>query len=533
MEVRLGTIKKPKFLPTYIVSAVILLVIFTVLALFPFMGAYMDYEYNAQEWGSYISIDRRIEDYTYEGGFEKEKLSGEDISAIKNILVIDYLSYGQRTRIHFNDGSVIDSSRTAVLDYSIFNDDLTKLLSTHKLRLADEKYLKYFDTPEVNAVRTPDTRSEDEVLYFERSGDDLSYLLFKCYEFYADFDKGLFIPVELEICTYTNGDGDYTSTGVVLKFEPENTEGYTLINTRDGDGAGVSSAVGMVAGYEGPDNDADYELVSNSYGLITKEESTPLVRIPFTKANKKGIISGIVVIILSALAFAFIPATISYNIKKRRFEIFEYRRKMVDAMAHDLKTPMAAISAYSENLSNNIATDKKEYYAGKIQEKVTQMNKMVNDILEFSKSENQSTVVAKTDVDLCSVISRIISDNEHAITERSLKVNFEDKNVVAKTDEKLFEQAISNLINNAVLYSKEGTEIVVTCDAGNITITNISGDKLDDIKNLKQAFSKGNLARGSKGTGLGLAIADNNLAMLGFKLDIRSEGDKFIATVKM
>ena len=71
------------------------------------------------------------------------------------------------------------------------------------------------------------------------------------------------------------------------------------------------------------------------------------------------------------------------------------------------------------------------------------------------------------------------------------------------------------------------------CDAGTITITNISEEKLEDIKSLKQAFAKGSLARGSKGTGLGLAIADNNLAMLGYKLDIRSDGDKFIATVKM
>ena len=533
MEVRLGTIKKPKFLPSYIISTIILLVVFTVIALFPFMGAYMDYEYNAQEWGSFISADRLIENYTYEGDNEKEVLSGEDISAIKNILITDYLSYGQRHRIYFNDGSVIDSSRTAVIDYCVLNDDLTKILSEHKLRLADEKYLKYFDTPEVNAVRTPDTRSEDEVLYFERSGDDLSYCFIKCYKFYADFDKGLFIPVELEICTYTNGDGDYTPTGVVLRFEPDNTEGYTLINTREGAGAGVSQAVGMVAGYAGPDNDEDYEWYSERIGLIIREEATPLVRISFVKANKTGLMITIAVIIFSAIAFAFIPATISYNVKKRRYEIFEYRRKMVDAMAHDLKTPMAAISAYSENLSNNIATEKKEYYAGKVQEKVAQMNKMVNDILEFSKSENQSAVINKADVDIGAVISKIISDNEHVITERSLKVNFDSNNVVVKTDEKIFEQAVSNLINNAVLYSKEGTAIDVTCDAKNITVTNISADKLEDIKSLKQAFAKGNLARGSKGTGLGLAIADNNLAMLGYELDIRSEGDKFIATVKM
>ena len=255
--------------------------------------------------------------------------------------------------------------------------------------------------------------------------------------------------------------------------------------------------------------------------------------IPFTTAYKKEITIAVVVIIWLAVAFAFIPATISYNVKKRRFEIFEYRRKMIDSMAHDLKTPMAAISAYSENLSNNIATDKKEYYAGKIEEKVAQMNKMVGDMLEFSKSENQSVVINKSDVDLGSLIGKIISDNEHAIAERSLTVNYDKKSVVIKTDKKLFEQAVSNLIGNAVLYSKEGTTIDIACDGDLLTITNVSAEKLEDVKSLKQAFAKGSLSRGSKGTGLGLAIADNNLAMLKYKLDVRSEGDKFIATVKL
>lgn len=529
MEVRKGTIKKPKFLPSYIISAVILFVVFTVLALFPFMGSAMDYEYNAQEWGMDLSVDRLIEDYTYEGGNEKEELSGADITGIKNILVLNYLSYGQRHRIYFKDGSVIDSSRTAILNYGVLKDNLSELVNSYELRLADEKYLKNLDIPEVNAVRTVDNRPDDEILYFERTDDDLSYLLFKCDDFYADFDKGVFIPVEIEICTFTNGNSDYTPTGVVVRFDPDNTEGYTHIKTQDG----VSLGRGCIAGYVGPDNDEDYDWYNERYGLITKEESTPLVRIPYTKAYRQEILKAAAVIIFAAFAFAFIPATISYNIKKRRFEIFEYRRKMIDAMAHDLKTPMAALSAYSENLSNNIATDKKEYYAGKIEEKVSQMNKMVGDILEFSKSENSSITVDKIEVDVASVISGILADNEHALAERSLTVNYDKKSVVIKTDKKLFEQAVSNLINNAVLYSKEGTTIDITCTSDLLTITNVSAEKLEDVKSLKQAFAKGSLSRGSKGTGLGLAIADNNLAMLKYKLDVRSDGDKFITTVKM
>jgi signal transduction histidine kinase len=245
------------------------------------------------------------------------------------------------------------------------------------------------------------------------------------------------------------------------------------------------------------------------------------VQIPFTKKYSKGIMMGIAVIIVAAVAFAFIPATIRYNTKKRRYEVYEYRSRMVDAMAHDLKTPMAAVSAYAENLSNHIGTDKQEYYAGKVEEKVSQMNKMVNDMLEFSKSEKQTASVTKEDIDVADVISKLIADNEHMIEERSLKISYDRKSITVKTDESLFRQAIANLINNAVIYSKEGTTIGISCDGKLLTISNTSDGEIDTSRDLKQPFAKGSTARGNHGTGLGLVIANNNLAMLGYKLEIK------------
>lgn len=529
MKVRKDTIEKPKFIVSYLNSLFLLLAVFTVIALIPYMVSYTSYEYDSQEFKNSMNVEGRIGDYAYENEIEKDKLSGEDISNIKNILVLNYLSYGQRYRIHINDGSVIDTSRTAVANYYELTDNQTKLTRNNTLRLADDKYLKYFDTPEVNAHKTVDTR-ENMMEYFECADEDLSYIRFKCREFYADFDKGVFIPVEAEICTYTDGDGDITLTGVIVRCEPDNTEGYTLVKTQDG----VSSCIGIIAGYTGTDNDADYtEYSSSGNGLISRREWTPLVQIPFTKKYSKGIMMGIAAIIAAAVAFAFIPATIRYNTKKRRYEVYEYRLKMIDAMAHDLKTPMAAISAYSENLSNHIGTDKQEYYAGKVEEKVGQMNKMVNDILEFSKSEKQTASIHKENVDVCDIISKAVANNELTIEERSLKIGFDKKNVRVKTDLKLFSQAVSNLINNAVLYSKEGSTIDIKCDDKIITISNITEDEIDTSKDLKQPFVKGNSVRGNKGTGLGLAIANNNLAMLGFKLGITAEDGKFTATVKM
>ena len=532
MKVRQETIRKPKFIYSYAISVLILLLVFFLLT---FLLA-------LPQWTLYVSEAENVShDYintisdSISEIMDKEEITNDDLNKIKLEAVSYYSQTASKIKIKIEGYGEFDSSKTAVLSYACWSEN--KDMDTYRsylLLLADNKYLEYFNTPEALNYYLPFDNGEECF----PTGNEME---FYCTEFYANLEKGLFIPVEVEICESSHNTNNYP-TGKKFRIEPDNTEGYTFYkssnyHTEFEENTTYSVNFGCVCGHDGAVTDEEcnsfvHQFGSRSGTLCEITGENPEL-IPFMTVYKKQITIAFVVVICLAFAFAFIPATISYNVKKRRFEIFEYRRKMVDAMAHDLKTPMAAISAYSENLSNNIATDKKEYYASKIQEKVAQMNKMVNDILEFSKSENQSTVVTKSDVDISSVIAKIISDNEHVITERSLKVSFDNRNVVVKTDEKLFEQALSNLINNAVLYSKEGTEIDVACVAGTITITNITEEKLEDIKNLKQAFSKGSLARGSKGTGLGLAIADNNLAMLGFKLDIRSDGDKFIATVKM
>ena len=424
MEVRKGTIKKPKFIPTYVVSVVIMLVVLFVLAFLLLLPEVAIYTSEAEDQGSEYEND--LENCFF-NLMDKEEITAEDLNKVKAEAVVFYAETGSKCKIKIDGYGEFDSSKTAMLDYSYWTDNND--MDTHRtvvLMLADNKYLEYFFTPEVMEYYVPAYNGEE---YYPKGLE----LQFSCTEFYADLEKGLFIPVEVDICKDT-GYTNFLPTGIKIHIEPDNTEGYTLYHstnhhTEFEKNTTQSVNAGSISGCDGPVTDEEcdgfYRQLVSGEGLRYEIIGQSPVHIPFTTTYKKELTITVIAIIWLAFAFAFIPATISYNIKKRRFEIFEYRHKMVDAMAHDLKTPMAAILAYSENLSNNIATDKKEYYAGKIQEKVTQMNKMVNDILEFSKSENQSAVVAKADVDLCSVISRIISDNEHAITERSLKVNFE------------------------------------------------------------------------------------------------------------
>ena len=65
-----------------------------------------------------------------------------------------------------------------------------------------------------------------------------------------------------------------------------------------------------------------------------------------------------------------------------------------------------------------------------------------------------------------------------------------------------------------------------------LTVINKTDRTYDDVESLKKPFVKGEDHRGNKGSGVGLAVADNNLAMLGYKLELSSASGEFIAKIK-
>ena len=531
MKVR-KSIKKPKFLTAYFGSFIIVTVILACMGLIAFFGAKNTYDTLAQikRSDSEVNVHTDIEKYLW----KKKKITASERNAVKRLLVYHFSQTSQRFKVYFDNEEIADSSQTAFLFY--YNDS-----EHYNLKIADKKYLEYFKTPEyqkywqTDSERLAGVGTEDEKKlprFYENKSLDLVVR-----EAYIDLENARFIPIRCEIAEHDN-KLDGTPCGPVVSIPVENgskiPEGYTLYKSS----AYFPSLSATIEGFDGTDNDAEYgEIYYSSNGLAFEKfygyKHTPIKCIPFSTVYKAQISKAVWLVIIASLILSLMTATIIYNVQKRKYEIFEYRRKMTDAMAHDLKSPMAAISAFAENLSDNVATDKREYYAGKIEEKVAQMNKMVNNILEFSKSENLPAEIKKEDVDVGVVIGKTIADNDHVIAERSLKINCEKKNITIQTDIKLFSQAVSNLINNAVLYSKEDTAIDISFDENSLVISNIPKEKIDDAEGLKQPFVKGSAERGTQGSGLGLAIAENNLAMLGYKLDIRSDEGRFVAAVKL
>ena len=522
-----GKIKKPKFIFTYLQCL-------TVVAAFLACIGYMIYSYVLVE---YTGRANKMNDISESGmiskittAFNRKEVTSQDIAKLKQELLWHYSSTGQCFEVYYNQQKVADSSRTMIMHYSPEAAEGESQL--YFFDLADEKYLKYFDTPEILKYK----KVIPLVDYSDRPNlnpkfNEQPVLEIGIKEAYINLETGKFIPVK----SYVFDPGNNHMIGTMAdtidipvdKDSPE-LKGYTYIKATGNDlFSGSIEGAGPGVTYYG-------ESVSrNDYGVYYGYKSTDISFVLFNNAFKTPIMIGNCVLVVAMLAISFIPASFIYSRRKRNYEIFEYRRKMTDAMAHDLKTPMAAILSYAENLENHTGEDKQEFYVSKITEKVWQMNRMVNSMLDFSRAENTTVTVKKAPVDIGTVLADAISENEHEITNKRLTVSYEKAEVTVNTDKDLFAQAIGNLINNAALYAREESTITVTCDSSKVVIINVAAVKVEDAEAMKQPFAKGSESRRNYGTGLGLAIADNNLTLLGFKLDVKSEDDKFVATVTM
>lgn len=230
--------------------------------------------------------------------------------------------------------------------------------------------------------------------------------------------------------------------------------------------------------------------------------------------------------LLAALAIAYR----NYIKRLGYYQLDAYRRETTNAMAHDLKTPLMAISGYAENLRENVHTEKKDRYADLIVEHVEYMNQMVEKILELAKVESIGRLTEKNPVDLNTLTEAVLKKYEILMTDKNLQVKVEGVCVV-EADKAYMEQAAENLIGNAIKYAPEDTEIQIRMEKEGYEIRNrINGQLQTPANRLWEPFVKGDDSRNmQKGTGIGLTIVKNIADMHGFELKLKCEEGEFVA----
>ena len=218
-------------------------------------------------------------------------------------------------------------------------------------------------------------------------------------------------------------------------------------------------------------------------------------------------IAGIyVIILLLAVAGAIMISEIQYSKHKAIHDVYEQRVTLTNALAHDLKTPLAVISGYAENLEDCEDVKKNRKYASQIRERVDGMNILIENILELNRGE-MINVTSRMNIDMKEEWQRAIREKKSIADEKGLVILLDGEGSM-KWNPSYVSRVTDNLLDNAVKYATAGSEITIRLEKGAFCVENLFDEKIEtDGERLCKPFVRGDSARtGADGNGLGLAI---------------------------
>ena len=209
------------------------------------------------------------------------------------------------------------------------------------------------------------------------------------------------------------------------------------------------------------------------------------------------------------------------------------------AMVHDMKSPLSSIIMGARFLHSGKVDDKpqiKEKYYSIIESEAEHLLALVNKLLTISKLENKKLILNKQPVNLEPIINDLV-EKAKAKTEKNIDfiVNLHAKTVNA--DEQYLTEAISNLIDNAIKYSKDEIKISIKSqDTDKYVLLKVHDNgigisKEDQLiifdKFGRAAIHEHNRKGGVSGFGLGLNYVDQVMQAHGGKVTVNSEKDQY------
>lgn len=219
--------------------------------------------------------------------------------------------------------------------------------------------------------------------------------------------------------------------------------------------------------------------------------------------------------------------------KENERKLYNSKINFFTNIAHEIRTPVSLIIAPIDqimkqtNIPPNISEDLEI-----INKNSNRLLSLVNQILDFTKIENKSFISIDSKVCINELIYNIVQRFTPAATNKGIKIytDFPKENIITNTDNEAVIKIISNLLNNALKFTKSIIKIVLFQNEDNIEIS-IEDDGIgmnkDEIKNIFKIFyqnSDANISQTLKGFGIGLSIV--NLLIKRLSGEIRVESEK-------
>ena len=203
----------------------------------------------------------------------------------------------------------------------------------------------------------------------------------------------------------------------------------------------------------------------------------------------------------------------------------------IDTLAHELRTPITGIQLTAENLLSPMTDKQRKRFVENILESNKHMDLLVNRLLDLSRIERREALKNVETLKIKEVIQTVLKapSREKTILDKGLKIDIQiNSNASLKAEKILLEQAIGNIINNALDFSPSSGTITIKASQTNAAISIIVLDDGPGIppqvinKLFTRFFSVSRPDTGVRGNGLGLRFVRKIMKLHGGEVSLQN-----------
>lgn len=225
---------------------------------------------------------------------------------------------------------------------------------------------------------------------------------------------------------------------------------------------------------------------------------------------------------------------------ERERELEEQRKIFVATISHELKTPITAVKGQLEGMIYNIGSYKdRDKYLKRSFDIMEHMEKLVYEMMEIYKLESTEFKPSVQNINISNMVYDISKGFEYFLISKDLTiVNKIQDNLYIKGDQQLIRKAISNVVNNAVKYSKEKEKVIIRLYErdSNIVLEVLNTGAFIEEEELTKVFEpfyrlEKSRNRNTGGSGLGLYIVKKILELNNISYELKNVEQGVLFTI--
>ena len=203
----------------------------------------------------------------------------------------------------------------------------------------------------------------------------------------------------------------------------------------------------------------------------------------------------------------------------------------ISNVSHEFKTPLMTIQGYVTLLNDdNLSASERKKYIDIITDATRKLTNLTSNILKISKLENDKIDIEPKEYNVSEQVRETIIMLEASWEKKNIDFDLSLPDCMIINDEELLEQVWTNIIGNAIKFSKENSKIEIYL-VSNDEMVSISirdygiGMNEEVVKHIFDKFYQGDESHSSEGNGLGMTLVNKVCELCGGNVEIKSQVD--------